>query len=67
MHYQTCGAQVNEKGEYGPFYLFYTFNPTNFNTVIKQPEIADNYMQKKKHVTGSGLVFDKIYSRNVIK
>ena len=67
VHYQTCGAQVNEKGEYGPFYLFYTFNPTNFNTVIKQPEIADNYMQKKKHVTGSGLVFDKIYSRNVIK
>ena len=67
VHYQTCGSEKNEKGEYGPFYLFYTFNPTNFNNVIYQPEIGDNYMQKKKHVTGSGLVFDKIYSKEVIK
>ena len=46
-----------------PFVLFFTFNPNNFDKVIKQPEIGDNYMQKKKNITGSGLVFDKIYNR----
>ena len=30
------------------------------------PHIGDNYMQKKKDVTGSGLVFDKIYKKELI-
>ena len=64
VHYQTCGCKYLDNGEMDKFYLFFTFNLFNFNKVIKQPEIRDNYMQKKKHVTGSGFVFDKIYSRN---
>ena len=67
VHYQTCGCKYLDNGEMDKFYLFFTFNLFNFNKVIKQPEIRDNYMQKKKHVTGSGFVFDKIYSRNLIK
>ena len=66
VHYQTCGCKYLDNGEMDNFYLFFTFNLHNFNQVIKQPEIRDNYMQKKKHVTGSGFVFDKIYSKELI-
>jgi glycosyltransferase involved in cell wall biosynthesis len=66
IHYQTCGSKVNINGVIDPFVLFNTFNPNNFNQVIRQPEIGDNYMQKKKNVTGSGLVFDKIYSKELM-
>ena len=67
VHYQTCGCKYLDNGEMDRFYLFFTFNLYNFNKVIKQPEIRENYMQKKKHVTGSGFVFDKIYSRPLMK
>ena len=66
VHYQTCGCTIKQTGEMDPFVIFFTFNPNNFNQVIRQPEIGDNYMQKKKNVSGSGLVFDKIYSRELI-
>ena len=66
VHYQTCGCKYLDNGEMDNFYLFFTFNLHNFNQVIKQPEIRDNYMQKKKHVTDSGFVFDKIYSKELI-
>ncbi len=66
VHYQTCGSMVNSNGVMDPFVLFNSFNPNNFNKVIRQPEIGDNYMQKKKNVTGSGFVFDKIYSRDLM-
>ena len=65
VHYQTCGA-TKKNSELDSFVIFFTFNPNNFNQVIKQPEIGDNYMQKKKNITGSGFVFDKIYSRELI-
>ena len=66
VHYQTCGCSMNEKGEFDPFVVFFSFNPTNFNKVIRQPELGDNYFQKKKNVTGSAFVFDKLYSRELI-
>ena len=67
VHYQTCGCQIDENGQMGNFVLFSTFNPHNFDQVIKQPEIGDNYFQKGKNITGSGLVFDKIYRKQLIK
>jgi glycosyltransferase involved in cell wall biosynthesis len=67
IHYQSCGAVLDENGEMGNFILITTFNPKNFGKVIKQPEISDNYMQKSNNITGSGFVFDKIYSRELIK
>jgi glycosyltransferase involved in cell wall biosynthesis len=67
IHYQSCGAFLDENGEMGNFILITTFNPKNFGKVIKQPEISDNYMQKSNNITGSGFVFDKIYSRELIK
>ena len=66
VHYQSCGAVTKGYDDLDDFLIFFTFNPTNFNQVIRQPEIGDNYMQKKKNVTGSGLVFDKIYSRELM-
>ena len=65
VHYQTCACTIKD-GVMDPFVFFFTFNPNNFDKVIYQPEIGDNYMQKKKNVSGSGLVFDKIYSRELI-
>ena len=67
VHYQTCGSVLNDNGDFGDFLLFNTFNPYSFDKLIKQPEIGDNYFQKSKNITGSGLVFDKIYRRQVIK
>ena len=67
IHYQTCGAVIDEKGEMGNFLLITIFNPHNFDKVLKQPEISDNYMQKSNNITGSGFVFDKIYSRELMK
>ena len=66
VHYQTCGSEIKENGDLEKFVIFNTYNPNNFNQIIRQPEIGDNYMQKKKHVTGSGFVFDKIYSKELI-
>ena len=65
VHYQTCGCSM-EKGDYDPFVIFFSFNPNNFNQVIRQPEIGDNYFQKKNNITGSAFVFDKLYSRDLI-
>ena len=66
VHYQSCGCKIKDTGEMEQFCVFFTFNPTNFNKVLKQPEIGDNYMQKKKNISGSGFVFDKIYSRELM-
>ena len=65
IHYQTCGCSMTN-GEYDPFVIFFTFNPTNFYQIIRQPELGDNYWQKKKNITGSAFVFDKLYKRELI-
>ena len=67
IHYQTCGCVVDEKGELGDFLVISTFNIHNFEKLLKQPEISDNYNQKYMNITGSGFVFDKIYSRELMK
>ena len=58
---------IDEKGKLGNFLLFTIFIPQSFEKVLRQPEISDNYMQKSKNITGSGLVFDKIYSKELMK
>ena len=67
VHYQTCGAVVDKNGEMGNFLLLTIFNPKKFNQIIRQPYISDNYMQRANDVTGSGFVFDKIFSKELIK
>ena len=67
VHFQTCGAPIDNNGKMGNFVEFNIYNKFNFNKVIKQPEIGDNYFQKGKNITGSGFVFDKIYKRQLIK
>ena len=67
IHYQTCGCVVDEKGELGDFLVISTFNIYNFEKLLKQPEISDNYNQKSNNITGSGFVFDKIYSKELMK
>ena len=44
VHYQSCGCKIKDTGEMEPFCVFFTFNPNNFDKVIKQPEIRDNYI-----------------------
>lgn len=66
VHYQTCGCEI-KNGESGNFLLFSTFNSNNFDKILKQPEIADNYLQKSNNITNSKFVFDKIYKRQLIK
>ena len=66
VHYQTCGSSIDEEGNLGKFVIFQSFDGRHFNQVIRQPDIGDNYMQHGKNVTGSGLVFDKIYRRELM-
>ena len=66
IHYQTCGCLVDDKGNMDKFVIFNTFNPTTFNQIVRAPYIGDNYFQGRQDVTGSGFVFDKIYSRQLI-
>ena len=65
IQYQTCGSSLNEKGDIEPFVIL-TFNPFNFDKIIKAPEIGDNFWKKKDKIAGSWFVFDKIYSRDLI-
>ena len=55
-----------DNGKIESLVIFNTYNPNNFEKIIRKPHIGDNYMQKKKDVTGSGLVFDKIYKKDLI-
>jgi glycosyltransferase involved in cell wall biosynthesis len=66
IHYQTCGCLVDENGVMDKMVIFNTFNPNTFNQIVRAPYIGDNYFQGKQDVTGSGFVFDKIYSRKLI-
>ena len=66
VHYQSCGAMQTDNGKIESLVIFNTYNPNNFDQIIRKPYIGDNYMQKKKDVTGSGLVFDKIYKKDLI-
>ena len=66
VHYQSCGSMQTDNGKIEKLVIFNTYNPNNFNQIIRSPHIGDNYMQKKKDVTGSGLVFDKIYKKELI-
>jgi glycosyltransferase involved in cell wall biosynthesis len=66
VHYQSCGAMQTDNGKIESLVIFNTYNPNNFDQIIRSPHIGDNYMQKKKDVTGSGLVFDKIYKKDLI-
>ena len=66
IHYQTCGCLVDENGVMDKMVIFNTYNPTTFNQIVRAPYIGDNYFQGKQDVTGSGFVFDKIYSRQLI-
>ena len=67
VHYQTCGCQIDNDGKMGNFVVFSTFIPENFEKIIRQPELGDNYFQKAKNITGSGVVFDKLYKKQLIK
>ena len=52
VHYQSCGAMQTDNGKIESLVIFNTYNPNNFNQIIRSPHIGDNYMQKKKDVTG---------------
>ncbi|MCQ2820296.1 MAG: glycosyltransferase [archaeon] len=67
IHFHSCGGNYDGDLKFDNLYLFFIYNPTAFGKIFYQPEIRDNYMQKRKHITGSGLVFDKIYSKALIK
>ena len=66
VHYQSCGSMQTDNGKIESLVIFNTYNPNNFDKIVRKPYIGDNYMQKKKDVTGSGLVFDKIYKKDLI-
>ena len=66
VHYQSCGAMETDNGKIESLVIFNTYNPNTFDQIVRKPYIGDNYMQKKKDVTGSGLVFDKIYKKDLI-
>ena len=66
MHYQICGIKYN-KENIDSIMKYSTVNLNNVNKVIKKPDIAENYFQKKRDITESRFAFDKIYKKNLVQ
>ena len=62
--YDTATKKFNEKIDIVHYQSCGAMH--TFDQIVRSPHIGDNYMQKKKDVTGSGLVFDKIYKKELI-
>ena len=48
VHYQSCGCQVDNNGEFGDFKLFSTFNENNFDKIIRQTKLEIIIFKKEK-------------------
>ena len=66
VHYQICGIKYN-KENIESIMKYSTVNLNNVNKVIKKPDIAENYFQKKRDITESRFAFDKIYKKNLVE
>jgi len=66
VHYQSCNSEVTN-GKFNNFLLYSGINSNNFDKVIKDSEIGENYLQNGKNITNSEFVFDKIIKKQVIK
>ena len=66
VHYQICGILYDKKDN-KILMKYSTVNLNNINTIIRKPNIDDNYFQKKRDITESRFIFDKIYKKNLIE
>lgn len=64
VSYQTC---VSKTEDLENLQLNSMLNSNDFNKVLKQPEIIDNYYKEKKNFDFSDFIYDKIYTKQLIK
>ena len=67
IHFQSCGGLYKGGFGFDTPCLFFTFCPFTLNKIFKQPELRDNYLARKRNITGSAYIFDKLYSRKCIE
>lgn len=63
VNYQTCVSKTGDE----KLQLNSLINSNDFNKILKQPEIIENYYKEKNNFDYSDFIFDKIYSRQLIK
>lgn len=63
VNYQVCVSITGDEN----LKLNSVLNPNDFNKILKQPGIIDNYYKDKTNFDYSDFIFDKIYSRQLIK
>ena len=66
INYQICESLIDEDGSIDRLFKLKTFNSTNINKTIKQPEIG-NYFKTINNITLANLIYDKIYRKDLIK
>ena len=67
IHFQSCGGLYKGGLNFETPCLFFTFCPFTLEKIITQPELRDNYLARKRNITGSAYIFDKLYSRKLIE
>jgi len=66
VNYRICISLYN-KDQIESLNYISTVNLNNVNKILKSPDIFLNYFQKKRDITESRFIFDKMYKRELIE
>lgn len=66
VNYRICISLYN-KDQIESLNYIPTVNLNNVNKILKSPDIFLNYFQKKRDITESRFIFDKMYKRELIQ
>lgn len=66
VNYRICISLYN-KDQIESLNYIPTVNLNNVNKILKSPDIFLNYFQKKRDITESRFIFDKMYKRELIE
>ena len=66
VNYRICISLYN-KDQIESLNYISTVNLNNVNKILKSPDIFLNYFQKKRDITESRFIFDKMYKRELIQ
>ena len=67
VRFQVCGSGINNNEVKENLLLISKIEKDNFNKILKQPEILDNYFKNIKEIKDSDLFYDKLYSKKLMR
>ena len=66
VHYKIC-ISIYNKDQIESLNYISTVNLNNVNKILKNPDVFSNYIQKKRDITESRFIFDKMYKKELIQ